>query len=284
MAGAAAVLVGEVRRVEPAGGWQSLVSLGVALIAGGFGLGVAFAVVTAAGLRGGGRPADRESWPGGLGVAEPGVAPSVPAAADWADEQGRPEGFVWAGDPAPAAEPAGRADWDEPDEAPPVAVSGPDNTKAEDWLSHLRGSGPGPVQEARQAAPPEPFAAPSAAAPPEPFAARPAAAPPEPFAPPSAAAPPEPFAPPPLAAPPEPFAAPSFAAPSFAAPPAAPGKASYGPPVPADYADEGWRLDGADWVHDHQGAPEVHHPTAGRRHDTGQWRAFGLDQEPPAGP
>jgi len=199
MAGAAAVLVGEVRRVEPAGGWQSLVSLGVMLIAGGFGLGAAFAVVTSAGLRGGGRAGGRDSL---LAGTEPAAAPGGPGPADWADEQGRPEGFVWAGDPAPAVQPAGREDWDQPDEAPQVAASGGDNTKAEDWLSHLRGSGLGPVQQARQA----------------------------------------------------------------------------GPPEAAEYADEGWQLDGAEWVQ----APEVHHPTAGRRHDTGQWRAFGLDQEPPA--
>jgi hypothetical protein len=207
MAGVAAVLVGEVRRAEPAGGWQSLVSLGVVLIAGGFALGVAFAVVTSAWLRGGGRAAGRDSLPAG---PEPAAAPSGPGPADWADEQGRPEGFVWAGDPAPAAQPAaavppaGREDWDEPDEALQVAGVGGDNTKAEDWLSHLRGSGLGPVQQARQA----------------------------------------------------------------------------GPPEAAEYADEGWQLDGSEWG---QG-PEVHHPTAGRRHDTGQWRAFGLDQEPPAKP
>jgi hypothetical protein len=201
MAGAAAVLVGEVRRVEPAGGWQSLVSLGVVLIAGGFGLGVAFALVTSAGLRGGGRAAGRDSLLAGPG---PAAAPSGPAPADWADEQGRPEGFVWAGDTATAAQPAGREDRDGPDETPQVAASGGDNTKAEDWLSHLRGSGLGPVQQARQA----------------------------------------------------------------------------GQPEAAEYADEGWQLDGADGGQ----APEVHHPTAGRRHDTGQWRAFGLDQEPPASP
>ncbi|HEX3489461.1 MAG TPA: hypothetical protein VHU92_08955 [Streptosporangiaceae bacterium] len=201
MAGAAAVLVGEVRRVEPAGGWQSLVSLGVVLIAGGFGLGVVFAVVTSTGLRGGGRAASRDSL---LAGPEPAVAPSGPAPADWADEQGRPEGFVWAGDPAPPTQPAGRADWNEPDGAPRVAASGGENTKAEDWLSHLRGSGLGPVQQARHA----------------------------------------------------------------------------GPPEAAEYADEGWQLDGSEWGQ----APEVHHPTAGRRHDTGQWRAFGLDKEPPASP
>lgn len=245
MAGVAAVLAGEVRRVEPAGGWQSLVSLGVVLIAGGFGLGAAFAVVTTAGLRGGGRPTGRESFPAepeaagpelaGLGLAGPGlagpgpaepvVAPSVAAPADGIDERGRPEGFVWAGDPAPAPppEPARREDWDELDEAPQVAASGGDNTKAEDWLSHLRGAGVGPVQQARQSAPPE----------------------------------------------------------SFAGPSASPAAASYGPPMPADYADEGWQLDGAEWGQEHPAAPEVHHPTAGRRHDTGQWRAFGLDQEPP---
>jgi hypothetical protein len=207
MAGVAAVLVGEVRRAEPAGAWQSLVSLGVVLIAGGFGLGVVFAVVTSAGLRGGGRAAARDSLPA---RPDPAAAPSGPGPADWADEQGRPDGFVWAGDPVPAAQsaaaaqPAGREDWDEPDEALPVATAGADNTKAEDWLSHLRGSGLGPVQQARQA----------------------------------------------------------------------------GPTEAAEYADEGWQLDGTEWGQ----TPEVHHPAAGRRHDTGQWRAFGLDQEPPAKP
>lgn len=208
MAGAAAVLVGEVRRVEPAAGWQSLVSLGAVLIAVGFGLGVAFALVTSAGLRGGGRPADRDSLLAGPELAEPGVAPGGPAPADWADEQGRPDGFVWAGGPAPAspAEPAGHENWAELNEAP--QVGGGDNTKAENWLSHLRGSGLGPVQQTRPA----------------------------------------------------------------------------GLPESAEYADEGWQLDGAELGPEHPVAPEVHHPTAGRRHDTGQWRAFGLDQQPPAGP
>jgi hypothetical protein len=68
---------------------------------------------------------------------------------------------------------------------------------------------------------------------------------------------------------------------------------------PADYADEGWRLDGSEWVESHghhataqpPAAPEIHHPATGRRHDTGQqpaydtgqWRAFDLDQPPTDG-
>src|ERR1700731_41833 len=63
MAGCASVLVGEARRLESARGWQSLTSLGTVLIECGFALGVAFAVVASAGLRGGGR------GPGGVGAA-----------------------------------------------------------------------------------------------------------------------------------------------------------------------------------------------------------------------
>ena len=55
MAGCAAVLAGETRRLESAHGWQSLTSLGTVLVGCGFALGAAFAVVTSAGLRGGGR-------------------------------------------------------------------------------------------------------------------------------------------------------------------------------------------------------------------------------------
>ena len=68
MAGCASVLVGETRRLESARGWQSLTSLGTVLIGCGFALGVAFAVVASAGLRGGGR---RQAGRG-LAVLEPG--------------------------------------------------------------------------------------------------------------------------------------------------------------------------------------------------------------------
>jgi hypothetical protein len=116
-----------------------------------------------------------------------------------------------------------------------------EDTRAEDWLSHLRGSGLGPVHQPGRAAPSAPSASP----------ASPAAA-------------------------------------SYERP-ASPRTGGF---APADYADEGWRLDGSEWVESHghhAAAPEIHHPAAGRRHDTGQqpaydtgqWRALDLDRPPP---
>ena len=86
MAGCATVLVGETRRLESARGWQSLTSLGTVLIGCGFALGVAFAVVTSAGLRGGGR---RQAGRGPA-RAEPG---SLLAGGEYRPEAGRRRGW-----------------------------------------------------------------------------------------------------------------------------------------------------------------------------------------------
>jgi hypothetical protein len=352
MAGCAAVLVAETRRLESASGWQSLTSLGTVLIGCGFALGLAFTAVTTAGLRGGGRRRAGQ----GSALAEPGT---LPGGGEYQPEAGPRTGMTlpdgWtrdsAAEVAEMAEMGGDGgpfglddwgageDWGGPGEASPVTVSGGDDpgdgTRAEDWLSHLRGSGLGPVHETGRAVPSEPAAAPRVPAPAadyeslaSPAAASylPPAAPPSPapagygpsvptdYGPPVPAhyrspvpadygppVPPEragygsPAGPPPTAAPAG-YERPVAPSPASYGSPARPNPAGYGPP---DYADEGWRLDGSDWADSHghraaaqpPGAPEIHHPAAGRRHDTGQqpaydtgqWRAFELDQPPPTG-
>lgn len=253
MAGCATVLAGETRRLESARGWQSLTSLGAVLIGCGFALGVAFAVVTSAGLRGGGRRRTGR----GPAVLEPG---SLLASGEYRPAAGRPAGMAqpggWPGDDAAgvaggsdpfgpddrggAEDWASAEDWGGPGQGARVAASGDDTgdeTRAEDWLSHLRGNGLGPVHQPGRAAPSAPSASPAAASYERPASSR---------------------------------------------------TGGFGP---ADYADEGWRLDGSEWVESHghhAAAPEIHHPAAGRRHDTGQqpaydtgqWRALDLDRPP----
>ncbi len=339
MAGCATVLVGETGRLESASGWQSLTSLGTVLIGCGFALGVAFTAVTTAGLRGGGRRrTGRDPVP-----AEPG---SLLGGGEYWPEAGprtgmTPPGDWTGGNAAEVAEEAGgrgafrlddrgaAEDWGGPGEASPVSASGGndsgDGTRAEDWLSHLRGSGRGPVHQPGRAASSESAAASPVPAPPADYEslASPAAASYWPPAAPAAPAPagygppvPADYEPPvpadyrPSVSPERPGygspAGPSVSpAPAGYERPVAPRPASYGSPArpnpagygaPADYSDEGWRLDGSDWAESHghhaaaqpPGAPEIHHPAAGRRHDTGQqpaydtgqWRAFELDQPP----
>ncbi len=177
MAGSATVLVGETRRLESASGWPSLTSLGTVLIGCGFALGVAFTAVTTVGLRGGGlRRAGRGAAP-----AEPG--PLLSGGEYW-PEAGPRTGMTLPGDwtGGRAAEVAGGSgafgledrdaapDWGGPGEASPVSVSGGNDSgegsRAEDWLSHLRGSGLGPVHQAGRAASSEPPAASPVPAPP----------------------------------------------------------------------------------------------------------------------
>jgi hypothetical protein len=241
MAGAAVLMLAAARKLDPTGGWPSLIPLGAVLLAAGLGLGVAAAVVTSAGLRDGGRQrAGHGRRQAGTVAAGPGPLVAEPAAAAAPDLPSRPNDFVWAGDPPRPPEPAARpANWEQPAEPEPPAVDRGDDTRAEDWLSHLRGASVRPAHQTGRAASPE----------------RPVASPP------------------------------SYAPPASFAPPA-----SHAPP-PADYADAGWQLDGSEAEgHGRQPpAPEIHHPAAGRRHDTGQqpaydtgqWRAFGLDQPPP---
>ncbi|MGH3393804.1 MAG: hypothetical protein ACRDPO_03855, partial [Streptosporangiaceae bacterium] len=274
----------------------------------------------------GSAPAEPGSLPGG-GEHRPEAGPrtgmTLPggwtrdSAADMAEVAGG--GGPFGSDDRGAAEARG-GDWDGPGEASPVTVSGGDDpgdgTRAEDWLSHLRGSGLGPVHETGRVAPSEPAAAPRAPAPAADYEslAAPAAASYWPPAAPASPAPAE-YGPPVPAeygppVPPErpgygsPAGLPPAAAPAGYERPVAPRPAGYGSPArpnpagygPPDYADEGWRLDGSE-SHGHRaaaqppGAPEIHHPAAGRRHDTGQqpaydtgqWRAFELDQPPPTG-
>jgi hypothetical protein len=313
MAGWATVLVGEARRLESARGWPSLTSLGTVLIGCGFALGVAFAAVTIAGLRGGGRRragrgpalAEADSFPGrGDYWPEPGPRTGMTLPGGWAGgsaaEVGGDSGAFGLDDRGVAEDRRG------PGEASPVSVTGSDDsgdgTRAEDWLSHLRGSGLGPVHQPGRAASPEPPAASPVPAPPVDYGslASPAAgygshvpadyrSPVSPDRPGYGA----PAGPPPSAAPAG-HERPVAPRPASYGSPARPNPAGYG--APADYADEGWRLDGADWAESHghhataqpTGAPEIHHPAPGRRHDTGQqpahdtgqWRAFELDQPP----
>ena len=130
MAGCATVLVGEARRLESARGWPSLTSLGTVLIGCGFALGVAFAAVTIAGLRGGGRRRAGR----GPALAE---ADSLPGRGDYWPEPGPRTGMTlpggWTGGSAggSAAEVAGDSgafglddrgaaeDWGGPGEASP---------------------------------------------------------------------------------------------------------------------------------------------------------------------
>ena len=353
MAGCATVLVGETHRLESASGFQSLTSLGIVLIGCGFALGVAFTAVTTAGLRGAGRtragqgsaPAEPGSLPGDggyrpeagprTGMTLPGgwTRDSVAEVAEMAEVGGG--GGTFGRDDRDAADYWGD-DWGGPGEVSPVTVSGGDDpgdgTRAEGWLSHLRGSGLGPVHETARATPSESAAAPRIPAPAADYEslATPAAAS---YWPPAAPTSPAPtgygppvtadygppaqadYGPPvpPEYGPPAPPDRPGYGSPAGSPPAAAaagyerpvaprpagygssakPNPAGYGPP---DYADEGWRLDGAEShgpraAAQPPGAPEIHHPAAGRRHDTGQqpaydtgqWRAFELDQPPPTG-
>ncbi len=180
MAGCATVLVGETRRLESASGWQSLTSLGTVLIGCGFALGVAFTAVTTARLRGGGRrrtgrgpaPAEPGSLLGGGEYwPEAGPRTGMTPPGDWTGGSAAEVAEVAGGRGAFGLDDRGAAeDWGGPGEASPVSASGGsdsgDGTRAEDWLSHLRGSGLGPGHQPGRAASPEPAAASPVPAPP----------------------------------------------------------------------------------------------------------------------